>query len=205
MKNKIIVFLAIFCFTAFFSTDAQAQRKKKSTTDEYFDESGGFKHRLWYGGNINLNYTGDAFNIGVTPMVGYKIFEAVSVGPRFKIDYLWQRFQYSNGDNVDFKATTFGFGAFSRAKFLGQFFGHVEFEFENREVADLSNGGVVADPDDPTEILTERVNRNNFFLGAGYTSGTQIAYEMSILYNVFHPEDSDLLPIEIRVGFTYNF
>lgn len=204
--NKWIVLLLVFCFTAFVQQDAMAQRKKKkSATDEYFDESGGFKHRLWYGGSLILNFSGDAFNIGITPMVGYKIFEQLSVGPRFKIDYYWQRFQNVGGGNIDFKSTTFGFGAFTRAKFLGNFFGHVEYEYENREIPDDSNGGIRADPNDPDEILTIRDDRTNFYLGAGYTSGGQFAYEILLLYNLNHPDNSNLLPFDFRVGFTYNF
>ena len=32
--------------------DTQKPDKKKKKTDDYFDEKGGFKHRLWYGGNF---------------------------------------------------------------------------------------------------------------------------------------------------------
>ena len=207
MKNKMLVFLLIFCFVGMLSNEAYAQRKKKrsTTTDEYFDESGGFKHRLWYGGNLSLNYSGNAFNIGISPMVGYKILEPLSVGPRFKIDYYWERLQTFSGTNVDFKSTSYGFGAFTRAKFLQTFFGHVEFEYENSEVADRVNGQIVADPNDASAILTTREGRNNFYIGAGYNSGGEIGYEIMILYNLNHPKDSNLLPIDFRVGFTYKF
>src|SRR5690349_9643560 len=89
MKIKYGFFL-LTLILAVFTANLSAQSNKKDV-DKYFDESGGFKHRLWYGGGFNLGYQGGSdysiFNIGITPMIGYKIIPRVSFRPRLGIDY----------------------------------------------------------------------------------------------------------------------
>ena len=80
MKNipRVFALLLLFTFVIGVSTaEAQRSKKKRNSTEEYFDESGGFAHRLWYGGGFNLNFGGNGGSnqllIGVSPMVGFKI------------------------------------------------------------------------------------------------------------------------------------
>ena len=93
MKNipRVFALLLLFTFVIGVSTaEAQRSKKKRNSTEEYFDESGGFAHRLWYGGGFNLNFGGNGGSnqllIGVSPMVGFKINDIFSLGPRVSFD-----------------------------------------------------------------------------------------------------------------------
>ncbi|MBP6828601.1 MAG: hypothetical protein KA165_18690, partial [Saprospiraceae bacterium] len=81
MSIQKIVYTLTFAFGFLFLQTASAQSESDNSSD--------FKSRLWYGGNIGLNFYGynggNVFQIGVAPMVGYKIVEPLSVGPRVSI------------------------------------------------------------------------------------------------------------------------
>ena len=107
--------------------------KKSKKADDYFDESGGFKHRLWYGGNFNLGFSGgqgqSVFVIGVTPMVGYKIIGGLSAGPRLGVTYTSYKGFDSRGYATSLGLTEFSAGPFVRYKLFKNFFVQGEQEF----------------------------------------------------------------------------
>ncbi|MEM1121825.1 MAG: hypothetical protein AAGJ18_15345 [Bacteroidota bacterium] len=193
-SKKII---ATFLFAAFliigFSYDASAQRdrnrNRNDNTEDYFDESGVGGFRFWYGGGVGLNFGSgfntSQFNFSLSPMVGYKLTPEFSVGPRVELAY--SHIRVGGGNNVEkFNFIDYGIGAFTRYKLFTQFFAHAEYQIESRK---LVQGG--------------RISRNNFFFGGGYTSGGQIGYEISVLWNFL--EDTADLPLDYRIAFTYNF
>lgn len=197
MKNLLqISFIALALLFAF-NTDMYGQRKKKTKTDEYFDESGSLKQRLWYGGGFVLGFSGNSFinqfTIGVSPMVGYKIFEPFSVGPKASIQYSI----ISAEGTESAHPISWSVGLFSRYKIIPAVFAHVEFELENAADAFLTNNGIEID----------RRQNNNFFIGAGYNSndGGLLGFEIVLLYNVTAPENTLELPIDLRFGVNYNF
>jgi len=127
--TKIFSLLLLFTLVIGIST-AEAQRskkkkKKRDSTEEYFDESGGFAHRLWYGGGFNLNFGGGQFAsemvLGISPMVGYKINDIISVGPRVSVDYYEI---FIDGSNPRY--LFWGVGPFARGKFSETIFAQVE-------------------------------------------------------------------------------
>lgn len=198
--------LSLFFISAF-NNDAYAQRRKKkkksSKTDQYFDESG-FANKLWYGGGVNLGFTGgnnnSSFFFGLSPMVGYKVIDdIVSIGPRAGFQY--NNFRVRDFSNSVFKANTWAYnvGVFTRIKAFANFFGQLEYEFENIEFAD----GTV----DPVsnKLNTRRASFDNVYIGAGYNSGGLFGYEFMILYNANQPENTVNTPFEYRVGFTYKY
>lgn len=196
------------------STDSKpsTSTSKKSTakkTDQYFDESGGFKHRLWYGGNFNLNFGGDGLNynvltVGLTPMIGYKIIGGLSAGPR--IGFSYSRYKFINPSLV-VNLTDYTAGLFTRYKVFKNFFAHAE--------ADYYSAQIPGSKDDPGKIIQDvngkvfkyRDNRMNYYAGAGYNSGGVVGYEIMALYNFTVASDKNDLrnPLEFRFGFTYNF
>ena len=210
MKRIVQLRLLVFALLLCFNTESYAQygygkkkKKKKEKVeknDEYFDESGGFGHRLWYGGGFNLGFTGNnfrsLFQIGISPMVGYKIFDELSVGPRVSLQYNHFRLNLGGGNIEKANATSWGLGAFARYKVFQNFFAHAEYEYENAVGFFLGNN----------EIITVREKLNNYYLGAGYNSGNGIfGYEIYLLYNFNEREDTTNIPIDFRIGFTYNF
>ena len=205
-KCFLFGFLTLFllCLTI---EDAEAQRKRKRKSRKKSKTESPLKDQIWYGGGVNLAFTGNIFNFGVTPMVGYKLAEPFSIGPRFKFDYYTERICCNgSNENVNYSAINWGIGAFSRVKFLENFLIHTEFEFENRGIPDLDQfGNLQLDPNDDNKVLKERDTHNNINIGAGYNSGDLFGYEILILYNLNEPDNSNSVPWEIRVGFTYNF
>lgn len=205
-KNKIIYLpLLIIILLTSFSIESQAQRKKKSSkVDEYFDESGGWQHRLWFGGSINPGFVGgngtSIFFLGVSPMIGVKILEnddRFSIGPRGSFRYTYEKFFNTVANDFDaIQYVSYSVGAFARYKVFPRIFPHVEIEFENA-VVDLAFNG--------SDVETVRATRQNLFVGAGYNSGGLLGYEILVLFNVNEPTNSSNLPFETRFGLTYKF
>ena len=185
--------------------------KKKTTakkTDDYFDESGGFKHRLWYGGNFNLNFGGadgtSIFTIGVTPMIGYKIIGGLSVGPRIGVSYTNIKSYDTQNKISSVGLTDYSLGAFSRYKAFQNFFVHAEYEYQNQQSAfGDSNNRIQLDADG--KPIKAREDRQNYYAGIGYNSGGIFGYEIMGLYNFNVPKTSLEQPFSLRIGFTYKF
>ena len=226
--KKALQLLVIFSILMIgFSQDADAQRKKKkkkSDVDEYFDDRGGFVDRLWYGGGFNLggggtgNFT--SFQFGLSPMVGYKITNFLSVGPRISLDFNYlkgntitlagvQANQAIDGGRQASWITSLSGGVFARAKFTEMLFVHGEFGYQNSKFASSAQVGnqlfLVYD-ESTDKLVTINDNRNTTLLGLGYNSGAgHIGYEILFLYDFNVAVDDDALPFDFRVGFTYKF
>lgn len=198
---SLLIMALLFCV----SNDLHAQRgkKKSSKTDEYFDDRGGFAHKLWYGGGISLGFSGgnfeSLFQFGLSPMVGYKITDKFSVGPRVSAIYTNYRYQISNTQVAKADPISWGAGAFARYRIIPIIFAHVEYGVENEALFTDIRG---------TDIVVARRTRNNMFLGLGYTSANSSSpwgFEISILYNALLPSNSVESPFDLRTGITYNF
>jgi hypothetical protein len=185
-------------------------KKKKTTkkTDDYFDESGGFKHRLWYGGNFNLGFNGaegtSMFTVGLTPMVGYKIIGGLSAGPRVGISYTSIKSFNTQNKVSSVGLTDFTLGAFTRYKAFKNFFAHGEYEYQSQQSA-FGDSFNRIQLDAEGKAIKQRFNRTNYYAGLGYSSGEIFSYEIMALYNFNLPKTSLEQPITIRAGFTYKF
>ena len=185
--------------------------KKKTTakkTDDYFDESGGFKHRLWYGGSFNLNLSGSDgssyFVIGITPMIGYKIIGGLSAGPRIGVNYTSIKSLNTQNKISSVGLTDFSLGAFTRYKAFQNFFVHAEYEYQSLQSAfGDSYNRIQLDADG--KPIKERYSRTNYYGGIGYNSGGIVGYEIMGLYNFNLPKDSFEQPFSLRFGLTYKF
>jgi hypothetical protein len=183
-------------------TTTRPTRSSAKTTDKYFDESGGFKHRLWYGGNFVLGLNGSSFAVGITPMVGYKIFEGFSVGPRIGLIYRSDAVFSAANPNQSLgrvSSVDYSLGAFTRYKFLGFLFLHAEYGYSSQSSGDVisnGNGG----------FTSVKNNRFNPYLGGGYNSSNGLfGYEIALLYDPTLPSTANISPLDIRFGFNYNF
>lgn len=215
---RLLLVIALILGMFGLSPDTHAQRSGRA--DKYFEESGNLTGRLWYGGGFNLALAGSGdynqFVFGLAPMVGYKITEDFSVGPRFGFDYQYVRGNaavynpnLATGQFLGFtneKKSTFSLsgGIFARYKAYRSFFAHVEFELQNRELF-LEDRGLLIYETAPGELLTIQETRENFYAGLGYTSGYPLGFEMLLLYNFNTPENTIELPFDLRFGINYNF
>ncbi|MEO6190270.1 MAG: hypothetical protein ABIO44_07795 [Saprospiraceae bacterium] len=187
-------------------TNLEAQSSKKVTKKNSKDKSehNFWKEDMWYGGGFNLAFhteyigsiPGNIFEFGISPLAGYKIKSWWSIGPRLEFDYIGGRFD-DNPDVLKLNGFNFGLGAFSRAKFLTNFFGHVEYS----SISTLSVTGLVVNK----KIQTQRDFKDHFFTGIGYNPEGTFSYEIYLLYDFLADKESVQLPIQFRAGFTYNF
>lgn len=194
-KITTLVILGLFlCQAALY---AQVRVEQVGETSEKKETT--FASHLWYGGNVGLGFSSNTFQslfqIGVSPMVGYKFFEQLSVGPRVSLFYSHYRLNFGGGDVQTASPLTWTAGVFARYKLFRTIFAHAEYEFENSPVFDFSTGDL--------EVL--RLQRTNTYIGAGYNSGERFGYEIMVLYNLSLAENSIESPFDIRFGFTYNF
>ncbi len=125
-------------------------------------------------------------------MVGYKLSENFSVGPRVGFDYSFKQINF-NGQRYRFHPVEWSVGAFARVKFFRILFAHLEYEYANEKFIVIANG--------QPGIVGER--NNNIWVGGGYNPG---GFEFSILYNLLDNGYAlDDFPIIYRAGFTVNF
>ena len=208
MKNTIKNFSTFLLFLIFilssnmsFAQKAKSKKLKEKETKEYFDESGGFKHRLWYGihfGGSFFQFTGNQFQIAPIFSVGYKATDRFSVGLVGKIDYYYERLFLTNGSRLTYSTTNLGGGAFARFKFVENIFAHAELEATKfqRPIGFDAAG----------KVLKETLVQQHCYLGGGYRSGmNNWGYEIMLLYNVLDKPTSVRFPIDIRFGFSYKF
>jgi hypothetical protein len=214
---RIPLLILALMLTASLTLDAQfgpgskrgkKRKKQDDSVAEYFDESG-FKHRLWYGGGFNLGLSGNSvitfFGAGVSPMVGYKIIDPVSIGPRISFQYNHIKGIATDGRVRKVQPVSYSYGVFTRAKFLRMLFAHVEYEREHTTGV-LTNQGLLEYDISTGKVATFRDVRDNLYVGAGYNSGFGTwGFEILALYNVFTPENTLESPFSIRFGVTYNF
>lgn len=189
--QRIFFALPLACF--FFSLQPLAAQKERSEPSE-------FKSRLWYGGNIGLNFYGynggNVFQIGVAPMVGYKIVEPLSVGPRVSV-------MFASVKNPGFKAVGLfdvDAGLFMRVRvFRGLFIqGEVTNEWFQEPVFYV-NGTT-------DKVSSTRVNPR-LGLGWNWSEGRGAGSEIGIFYNFAIANDLETYqnPLDYRFGFTWNF
>ncbi|MFQ5448535.1 MAG: hypothetical protein ACE5FF_16535 [Saprospiraceae bacterium] len=213
MKKFLLFGLLALFFTAAVTESAFAQhhrgkKKKSSRTDQYFDESG-FVNKLWFGGNFNLGFSGSGetnqFIFGLSPMVGYKVLnDIVSFGPRVGFTYNFIKGRGADGFIHKTSPVSYNLGVFARAKVFQNFFGHVEYEYQNTKVVFVDQFGLLA-LDNNGDVATATQIRDNVYIGAGYTSGGLWGYEILLLYNVNQPSTDLELPFSFRFGITYKF
>ncbi len=187
--------------TDFFGKPKKKKKKKKKKDEEADAEKVPFKQKLWYGGGVNLGFNSfngvSVFSIGVSPMVGYKFWGPLSVGPRLGVNYTsYKETGFKALGLVDWEA-----GLFLRSKIWGPIFAHAEIsnEWIQRPV----------DYDYPNrKILKETYTRANQYVGLGYNNGDGGGgYELLVLYNfaVAGDASSDENPLGLRIGFTWKF
>lgn len=174
-------------------------------------EAARFTDRLWYGGNFNLGFSGNGvyniFNLGLAPMVGYKILPPLSAGPRLSFNYFYIRGLGTDGNIHNVHPVAFSAGVFTRVRIIPFLFAHAEYEYENF-ASPLFSGAYLFYDNSLGKVPTVRSARDNAYLGLGYNSaGGQggFGYEILLLYNVLAPSNTIALPISLRFGMTYNY
>ena len=184
------------------ATVATAQNTENRARDDlrynndrrsYVESEGG---DIWYGAGAQLGFQGgnnrSFFQIGISPIVGYKLNNIISVGPRASIVYNSFR-----DDFFGIKDNYIGWsaGAFTRAKIFRGVFAHAEYS-------------LVSDVDYFNNGTKRRTTRAIPFLGAGFSQGGGIGaagFEIMVLFRLTPRETLNDSPYEFRSGLNYNF
>ena len=155
---------------------------------------------IWYGTGAQLGFAATSFQsnflIGLSPIVGYKVNNFLSVGPRGSFTY--NRFR---DDRFDFREGYFEWelGAFARALVYRGFFAHVEYNLLN-EVDIFQNQSTF-------ELETVRRTRAVPFAGGGINQGGgpgQMGFEVLILFRLTQPDIINDSPFQFRTGINFN-
>jgi len=159
--------------------------------------------RLFYGGNLILNFgssnTYQEFNIGISPLIGFKIFPGFSAGPRGTIIYSNIKLRNQAGlPDAQESNITWAVGAFARYRIIPQLFAHAEYELEQVPFLFYDSSG---------DLVTQRVRRDNFYIGGGFYSGGRVGVEILALYNVINTTNQfyNRSPFVIRFGVVAGF
>ncbi len=91
-------------------------------------EKKGFdSNNFYYGGGLNLTF-GTITEVGIAPLIGYKVSPRFSLGTQLTYEYYKDK-RYDD----DFSSSNYGGSLFARYRFVPQLYGHVEFMAMNYE------------------------------------------------------------------------
>lgn len=197
----IASFLLLFAPGAWSQDDDRGYRGRDDEARER-PKLSGFGSRLWYGGGVGLNFFGynnaSIFSVGVSPMVGFKIIEPISVGPRMS-------FTFSSYKQQNFKALGLfdtEAGVFVRGRIYKGFFlqGELANEWTQQPDGTFTNN----------RLNKHTLQRFNQYLGAGYNFGNgnaPVGSEIGVYYNFAIAGDTETYenPVEYRFGITWRF
>ncbi|MEO0044727.1 MAG: hypothetical protein RL329_4176 [Bacteroidota bacterium] len=190
--------------------DTETAPSKSTKSDDYFDESGDFKHRLQYMFHTNqgiFQIFGSEFNLRLDPSVGYKLTKWASAGVTGGVAYAYARFTSSANEPVLMKAVDYNIGVYARAKLTNSFYLHTDYKSATYERASTNNGRAIIDPNNTSRILTVKQTTPELNFGVAYRSGSAgWGYEMMLLYDfLYKPTYLKDSPLDLKIGFTYNF
>ncbi len=201
MKKVISVILLGVCLSFFVPASLFSQSRKHKKNKKNND----FAERLWYGGSFGLGLSNSTFGLNVSPLVGYKLTNNFSTGVRLPLDYTYAKLSSNDGSVINYNNLDYGLGTFVRHKLFKVLFAHAEYNYLWTKEPVSSNGFLLLDPENPDKLLTEKVNRDEFNIGLGYSSGGRIGTELMLLYNVLDEASATSIPWSVRVGFNYKF
>jgi hypothetical protein len=211
MKKLILLFTLIFFAVAVShaqyrgkpkprSEKNKAEKQKAEKSERSKTSDGNIADRIWYGLNIgNLSFTNYSYNIGLTPMAGFKLTPELSAGLMLKFDYYF----YRRRPDPKFSTVDLGPTIFARYKIFDQFFLQAEFEraFFQRLETDVFDNPIIIQ----NKYQTETFEQSYMYIGAGYSSGDRFKFKLSLHYNVLDDYDSVRVPLDYRIGFTFDF
>lgn len=164
------------------------------------DEPVAFKDRLWYGGGLTLGFSGSnnssVFAFGISPMVGYKIIDQISVGPRISALYTYQKIPLV----ASFNMFDFELSAFVRFRVYQGFFIQGELGYISDQYIYQDQFGFGKDTR----------NRTAEYIGIGYNFANGQGgwgQEIAIMYDLSVGSDINSFetPWQYRLAFTYGF
>lgn len=214
MKRIIIALLLCLCVQSAYaqeiynSSGKKGEAKRKDLKPKGFDAS-----RLVLGGGAILSFGTGYANLGLSPMVGYKITDNFAAGVGISYQYYRNKYELVtvvDQNNVplgviqyDRKTSLYSANIWLRYLVWRNFFVHVQPEMMNLGVPTL-----VQDPVGNVAVGEEREYVPAVLVGAGLRqpiSGSLSLYAM-LLYDVIQDERSPYYKqLDFRIGFNIGF
>jgi len=189
--------LTLFLLIAFMApVQAQYRRPPKKTKTPFVEN-------VWLGANLtDFRFSNRSFSMGVTPMAAYSFTENVSLGVMLKMTYRYENIA-ATPPKIKFETFDVGPGLFARFDFLRQFFAQIEWEyaFEQRPVVDPISGYYIVENN---KVVKQSAQTNYAYIGAGYCSGADVKFCISIHYNLLDDIYSIRPLWDYRFGFRLN-
>ncbi|MCF8298996.1 MAG: hypothetical protein K9J13_15715 [Saprospiraceae bacterium] len=145
--KSLIFFIVVFLFS---NVEAQEINSSKASKDKPTI----FRDSFFTGGGLGFQF-GTVTMLDISPLLGYRITEKLSVGVGFKYQY----YRYKD-DLFEFSTSIYGGSIFSRYIIYDDFFAHAEFELLNYDAELLGFSNITT-----TE---KRITVESYLLGAGY-------------------------------------
>ncbi|MFV0590587.1 MAG: hypothetical protein ACK5M7_04320 [Draconibacterium sp.] len=122
MKKLLLTIAIISVVISSYAQNYFSTQEDENTAAETYTPS-----KVYYGGGINLTF-GSVTEVGISPLVGYKVTPQLSVGSQLTYEYFKVK-----RSGYDYSATNYGASAFTRYRFVPQLYGHLEFSMMNYE------------------------------------------------------------------------
>ncbi len=144
------------------------------------------KNRFYYGGNLGAQF-GTFTYFDISPLVGYKLTDRVSVG-------VGATYIYYSEKRIDFSTSIYGGRVFNRFLITDNIFTHIEYEVLSREIIDFNNN-------------RRRIEIGSLLAGGGLRQrlGENSSVQMSALWNLNQTIYSPYVNPIIRIGFSMGF
>jgi hypothetical protein len=178
MKKIIIICFAIYAYSSI-----SAQSDSTNTTNKT-----PIADRLFFGGDLGLLF-GTTTLIDISPIIGIKVTESVSVGGGPIFQYYGFKTQSGN-----FSTTTYGGRGLGRYYFSDQFFAHVEYQQLSLESINQFNNTI------------RRVSVPVGLIGGGYIQpiGGNTYINIQILFDVINDINAPYASPILRGGIIIN-
>jgi len=150
----------------------------------------------------NINYDGGAFNVSVSPALGYRLTDRIAVGPGFTYAYTSQTF---GSGNPTLSLNSYGAKVFAQVRVIDQFLLHAEYEVTKVELPliDQNQNYIIVN----NRFMTGTKRIESPLAGVGYRSqfSNRAAADILLLYNFNDRFNNSLYsnPV-LRFNFLFN-
>jgi hypothetical protein len=176
MKKALL--LVLFSFITILASSGNEYPDNNLTQPNSTPPQSGSK--LYYGGNIGVNFWNDYLLISAEPMVGYNITPKFSLGA--KLDYSFRK--DNNDAPLNFTYNNYGGSIFARFRPVPLGYLHAEFNFTNYQQYNYNSTTTVYE--------SNRVWVPAVLVGAGYTQpiGPNASAYAEVLFDVLQDKNS---------------